>query len=113
MPKCAGQSAGDFEAELLPKTDRSGICGNHEIELHGAKTEPARFVQTMLGHRTTDALPPSACCNHESCVGDVRTATCLVRSQQLCSIDPAVRFRDVCARAGSKPVRQRIIARDV
>jgi hypothetical protein len=30
MPKCAGQSAGDFEPELPPKTDRSDACGNGE-----------------------------------------------------------------------------------
>ena len=30
MPKCAGQTAGDFEPELLPKTDRSDVCGNDE-----------------------------------------------------------------------------------
>ena len=41
--------SGDFGPELLPKTDRSGVCGNHEIELHGAKAQPAGFVQAMLG----------------------------------------------------------------
>src|SRR5258707_7528695 len=37
MPKCARQSADNFETKLIPKMDRARVRGNHEIELHGAK----------------------------------------------------------------------------
>src|SRR5213592_4877518 len=102
MPKCAGQSAGDFEPELLPKTDRSGVCGNHEIELHGAKAQPARSVQAMLGHRTAYPLSTRTRRDHEACVRDVRPATGLVRPQNVGDSDPAVCFREVRMR----PVRE-------
>ena len=59
MTESIRQRSNDFEPEVLPKTDRSGICGNHIIELHRAKTKPTRFAQAMLGHRATDPLPPS------------------------------------------------------
>src|SRR2546422_7790461 len=55
MVKCAGQSADDFETDLLPKMGRRCVGRNHEIELHGAKTHSARLSQAMLGHPASDA----------------------------------------------------------
>src|SRR5262245_50898402 len=71
MAKSTGQTADDLETEVLPKTDRGHVRGNHKIELHRAKTEPARFAQAMLGHCATDPLPARICQNHERCVCDV------------------------------------------
>src|SRR5262249_23037646 len=50
MAESIGQFADGFKPELPPKADRGRIRGNHKIELHRAKTKPARFAQAMLGH---------------------------------------------------------------
>jgi len=61
MVERAGQRAHDVEPKVLPQTDRRRVGGNHEVELHCAKTEPARFAQAMLGHCATDSPPARAC----------------------------------------------------
>src|SRR5205809_7666086 len=114
MMECVWQSTDDLKPEFLPKTDRGHVRGNHKIELHRAKTEPARFAQAMLGHCATDSLPAHTCRNHERCIGDVGSATGLVRAQNMSARNSdAWVFREISVLAGRKPVRQRVFTRDV
>ena len=45
VPKGSGQSADDFESELLPKRHGSDIGGYDMIELHGAEAALASAVE--------------------------------------------------------------------
>jgi predicted metal-binding protein len=71
MPKCARQSADNFETKLIPKMDRSRVRGDHEIELHAAKTHSTRLAQTVFGHSASHSGTLGVPCDHESGVGDV------------------------------------------
>src|SRR5205809_3995120 len=71
MPKCARQSADNFETELIPKMDRSRVRGDHEIELHAVKTHSTRLAQTVFGHSPSHSGTLGVPCDHESGVGDV------------------------------------------
>src|SRR5206468_2271488 len=113
MPKRAGQSADDVEADLLPKTDGWRVRRNHEIELHGAKTHSARLGQTMLGHTASDSGALRIRCHHESGVGHMRAGTELIGSENVSTDNACILFCDISLRIGSKPVRQRILARDL
>lgn len=44
MPKRGGQRPNDVKAELFPQMNRRFVRRNDKVELHRAKTEPARFV---------------------------------------------------------------------
>src|SRR5438874_4092469 len=106
MPKCARQSADNFETKLIPKMDRARVCGNHEIELHSAKAHSARLRQTVLGHPASHSGAFGVSCHHESGVGDVRPGTRLVRPQNISADDAIVFFRDVSMSIGPKPISQ-------
>ena len=45
-----------FRIRAPAKTDRSGVCGNHQIESDCARAQPARSVEAMPGHRTAYPL---------------------------------------------------------
>ena len=135
MPKCAGQSADNFETKLIPKMDRSGVRGDHEIELHGAKAHSARLRQTVLGHSASHSSAFGISCHHESGIGDMRPGTRLVRPQNISACNApillarcrgrrcrpkeaigfpyrlSIKFCDIGVSIGSKPISQRFLAR--
>lgn len=111
MPKCAGQSADDLETELLPEMDRSRVRGNHEIELHGAKTDSTRLAQTVLGHSVSHSGTLGVSCDHEGGVGDVRPGTRLIWPQDISADNATIFFCDVSMSIGLKPISQRLLAR--
>src|SRR6266404_2320147 len=95
MAKCAGQSADYFETKLIPEMDRSGVSGDHEIELHRAKGHSARLAQTVLGHSAAHSGAFGVSCHHESGIGDVRPGPRLIRSQNVSADNAAIFFCDV------------------
>ena len=110
MPKCARQSADNLETELLPEMERSHIGGNHEIELHAAKTHSACLAQTVLGYSASHAGSLGVSCDHESGVGDVRPGTRLIRPQNVSAYNATISLCDVGVSIGSKPISQRLLA---
>jgi len=55
MSKSGWQGADDSKSEIFPKTQRSSVVSDDEVELHGPKTETPSFVQTMFSHRSADS----------------------------------------------------------
>ena len=59
------------------------ICRNDKVKLHGAEAEPSRFTQAMFAHGATDAEAPRAFCDDEARIGNMRTQTRPVWSQNI------------------------------
>jgi hypothetical protein len=78
MSESAWQSADDFKSEIFPKTQGSSVGSDDEVELHGPKTEPPSFVQTMFSHRSADSATSGGWRNHEAGVSDMRSKPRLV-----------------------------------
>jgi len=113
MLKGGWQSADDLETKLLPKVNRRCVCRNDKVKLHCAKTEPARFAQTMFAHRATDSLPARIRCDHERGVRHVRSCAGLIWFQDVSAHYMSILFGNVRVRAGPKPICQRPLARHV
>jgi hypothetical protein len=111
MSKCARQSADDLETKPLPQSDRRFVCGHNKVELHCAKTEPARFVQAMFAHCAANPLSLRIRRDHECRVRHVGTRSQLIRFQNVSANNAPVAFRDISMRVGPEPIRQRILAR--
>ena len=87
-----------FRTRAPARTDRSGVCGNHEVELHGAKAQPARSVQTMLGHCTAYPLSTRTHRDHEPAFATTSCHRNWVRPENVGASDPAVCFHEVRVR---------------
>ena len=111
MSKRAWQSADDLETKPLPQSDCRFVCGHNKVELHRAKTEPARFVQAMFAHCAANPLSLRIRRDHECRVRHVRPRSQLIRSQNVRANNAPAAFRDISMRAGPEPIRQRILAR--
>ena len=87
------------------------VCRNHEVELHGAITQPARLGQRMLAHGATN--PQTACFrrDHETGICDVVPQPGPIRSQDVAADYFPILFRDITARALRKPIRFGFFAR--
>ena len=55
MPKSSWKSAGNFEAEALPQTDRSLVGADDKVELHGTEPSGLSVLERMTAHRSRHA----------------------------------------------------------
>src|SRR5262245_45182828 len=101
--------ADDLEPELLPRRDGRLVGGDDHVELHRAKSQPARLGQAVLPHRPSDAAALGRWRHHERGVGDVGPAPRLIRLEEIGPDDFVAVERDVGMSRGRHPHRQRIV----
>jgi hypothetical protein len=51
------QATDDFKAEALPQSDRSLVCADYKIELHGPEAALERNLKRMFAHAARHAAP--------------------------------------------------------
>src|SRR6266850_4846255 len=107
MLECSGKASDNFKSEGLPQTHGALVGADDEIELHRAKSALSRSAQRMRAHRAGHAAARRRHGCHVAAVGDVRSATLLVRLQAVRANELAIIFRDKNFALGRKPVRQR------
>ena len=108
--KRAGQRADNVKAKLLPEAHGWLVRGDHEVELHGAETEPASFGEAVLAHTSAGAETASGRRNHERSVGDMTATRWLIGLEDVGADDASVALGHVGVGAGAEPVRQRLLA---
>ena len=85
MAESARKPADHGEAVLLPKANGSFVCGDDEIELHGAKAHGDRLRLRVLAHCRGDALAPGFGSHDVAAVADVRTQAGMIGLDEICA----------------------------
>ena len=83
VPKSAWQSADDLKSKSLPEANGYVVRRYNTVELHRPKPKPARLVQTVLAHVCSHPESARLWCDHERRIGDMRTASGLIRPQNV------------------------------
>src|SRR5260370_7472680 len=109
MLEGAGEPPDNLKAKALPQPHGTLIGADHEIVLHGATSALPRAVQRIRAHRPGHAAARRLDCGHIAAIGDVRSATPLVRLQAVGSDDVAIFFRDENLTLDRTPVRERAL----
>ena len=110
MAESARQRADDSKSKILPKAQRRFVGRDDEVELHRSKTQTLSFAQTMLSHRSPNALTLSCWRNHEAGIGDMRSQPGLVGFENVTANYFSRGKSDVTARCRTEPVSQRLSA---
>jgi len=63
------QGAHDAKSIGLPTGQPRGVRAHHQVELHGAVTEPLGFLEGMLAEARADAPASCGLCHHITSVG--------------------------------------------
>src|ERR1700730_7757419 len=110
MPKRAWQRPDNPKSKLLPQPDGGFIAGNHVVKLHGAKAQPARRAQAMLGHDAAHSHPSSRRRDHKGGVRHVRTWAGLIGSQEVGASDGVISFGDIGPVPRRAPVSESVVS---
>ena len=73
-----GLAADHGEAQRLPQSDRMGVAGDHEIELHRGKALGAGAGEGVFCHDAAHTATGSVAGNHIAAIGDMGSAAGLI-----------------------------------
>src|SRR5215469_16047930 len=110
MGKNPRQAADGFKAKASPQFDRARIAAYYEVELHPAKATFPRAFERMQAHRPRNSASLRRSRGDIPAIRDVRSATLLVRFQEISPQQVAVFLPNKDFLLGRKPEGKRLFS---
>src|SRR5215213_2691083 len=103
----------NLKSDTFPEVECGDVRLNHEVELDGMKTYPARLFDRMLSHHFSDSLAFCLGQNHVRAIANVVAEARLIRPQPVRTYYFTILFRHINMLFRRKPIFEHLFFRRI